>query len=818
VNPKLVAATKAVSVVFVLALLAPQVSLAAKARAKEITAGTPAISGTAALNTKLTADPGTWTSSYPLSFAYQWQRCDGAGANCANIRGATGTDYTPEFYDVRPGQTVRVVVTGSTITDVASAPSTVTAPIPSTSPAALGVPELSGQTIDGGTVSATRGTWRSLEPYSLSFQWQRCEASCVDIEGARGPNYVPGPHDVELRLRVQVTARSWSGQTTTGSVSSATVAAAPPRPAEPVRVFVPLSPTLPLVAIDAPWFGTPPFAISYQWQHCNTSDACTPIVGATAQRYIPSAVDLLAGTVRVQVTATNAAGSATAVSSAITPGTGAADAIVAAQAKPAKYSAMGLRRKLDACHQNPYISGGNPTQNPSPNVHVTGYISIGSSGDWSPPWGSCPNWGLRYAWFRDGGLVVDQGYSTAGYSTTTDDSGHTVQIQVTYEYYVDGGYYGASARSSGTYVYNNGPNAPGSTSPTDGARYVFVPGASNPGPGFSAQYTDPDGDPGYFVWFMQKFNGSSYTTVQASYGLGDVNCSYPNQSEICNGGWGRFFPNPGLEPSCPGLPNHGYAWTMSTEDVWGTWGANSSTYYFEICGTPTVPTLVSPALNVGPPSGQTTIVSTVRPVLKVSSSDAQNDPITYHFQIATDSGFSNIVGDFGSVPSAAFTVPPSWTYSSQSQSLKDGQTYYWRTRASNEYGDDAHWSNTWSFKVSVPKFGTNGVWPLWSGGPLAVNEATGNLVLSVPTPSFPTSAGSLGAAITYNSRDTKNRGLGVGWSIGSSIDPVQLTDHSLATDQTDVVEILYSDGSSDYFQHGGGTSYLPPNGSNAQLS
>ena len=43
--------------------------------------------------TTLTASPGTWTATGPLAHAYQWQRCDAAGASCEVIAGATGTSY-----------------------------------------------------------------------------------------------------------------------------------------------------------------------------------------------------------------------------------------------------------------------------------------------------------------------------------------------------------------------------------------------------------------------------------------------------------------------------------------------------------------------------------------------------------------------------------------------------------------------------------------------------------------------------------------------------------------------------------------------------
>jgi hypothetical protein len=49
----------------------------------------PAISGQAQQGQTLTADPGTWSGTTPLAYAYRWRRCDAAGAGCAFSGGAS---------------------------------------------------------------------------------------------------------------------------------------------------------------------------------------------------------------------------------------------------------------------------------------------------------------------------------------------------------------------------------------------------------------------------------------------------------------------------------------------------------------------------------------------------------------------------------------------------------------------------------------------------------------------------------------------------------------------------------------------------------
>ena len=71
----------------------------------------PVISGTTAVGSTLTTTNGTFTGTTPLTYTYQWRRCDQNGASCADISGATSQTYDLKAVDA--GNTLRVVVTAT---------------------------------------------------------------------------------------------------------------------------------------------------------------------------------------------------------------------------------------------------------------------------------------------------------------------------------------------------------------------------------------------------------------------------------------------------------------------------------------------------------------------------------------------------------------------------------------------------------------------------------------------------------------------------------------------------------------------------------
>src|SRR5262245_53930159 len=73
----------------------------------------PTISGTVRQGENLTADQGSWSGIQPMTFTYQWRRCDTGGASCSNIVGAPGKTYTLTSADVATRLRVRVRASNS---------------------------------------------------------------------------------------------------------------------------------------------------------------------------------------------------------------------------------------------------------------------------------------------------------------------------------------------------------------------------------------------------------------------------------------------------------------------------------------------------------------------------------------------------------------------------------------------------------------------------------------------------------------------------------------------------------------------------------
>jgi hypothetical protein len=277
----------------------------------------PAISGTEEEGHRLSASTGTWSGTAPISYAYQWRRCNGSGESCSNIAGATHSTYVSGSGDA--GATLRVDVTATNAAESTLATSSQTASIaPATSPSNTTPPTISGTTDDGQTLTASTGAWSGSSPISYSYQWQGCNVGgeeCRDIDGATGPSYTLGSGDLAATLRVLVTASNVAGSARAISEASAEVDSGAPSEVEAPSISGNPYVGEALYADAGIWGGTET-EISYQWERCNaTGGECSDIAGATESDYLPTEGDVGA-TLRVMIGAGNSLGSVIAVSPA----------------------------------------------------------------------------------------------------------------------------------------------------------------------------------------------------------------------------------------------------------------------------------------------------------------------------------------------------------------------------------------------------------------------------------------------------------------------------------------------------------------------
>ena len=132
----------------------------------------------------LTADDGGWTGTQPLTFTYQWRRCDELGDNCVNIAGATDPAYTLTGDDV--GVIIRVLVTAANDAGTASAASSAGRGVAPRRRSTPSLPTVSGTAESGRssprTTALDRHAHRSPTPTSGGAATRG--RSCADIAGA----------------------------------------------------------------------------------------------------------------------------------------------------------------------------------------------------------------------------------------------------------------------------------------------------------------------------------------------------------------------------------------------------------------------------------------------------------------------------------------------------------------------------------------------------------------------------------------------------------------------------------------------------------
>jgi hypothetical protein len=260
----------------------------------------PIVRGTLVVGQLLEVTDGVWSSDYPLTFRYQWERSGNA------ISGATSPSYRLTDSDVDSNISVSVIAY-SALGSV-SADSTFRSSV-----AAAGnsvAPTISGTVKVYNTLTSTAGTW--LNTPTLTYQWQRSSDGVFwnNIASSTSSTYAIAVGDVGYFIRSQVFGtKTISGTTYVFTSSSASTVVVP--------TLTAISTAAPIVSgswttgstlstSNGSWTSSGTF--TYQWQRSTDNSTWSSISGATSSSYVLTADDA-SKYVRVQVYLNGGSGS-----------------------------------------------------------------------------------------------------------------------------------------------------------------------------------------------------------------------------------------------------------------------------------------------------------------------------------------------------------------------------------------------------------------------------------------------------------------------------------------------------------------------------
>ena len=158
----------------------------------------PAIAGVAQQGQTLAGSTGSWSGSTPMSFGYQWRRCDSSGSACLAVAGAASQSYVLGSADV--GSTIMVSVTASNAYGTSTA---------SSAPTALVGPAPPATTTTSATFTGSLSKKQQARSYGLvvgagqaaaSLQFTRASTLTLTLRSADGSTVgsASGPSAVQL--------------------------------------------------------------------------------------------------------------------------------------------------------------------------------------------------------------------------------------------------------------------------------------------------------------------------------------------------------------------------------------------------------------------------------------------------------------------------------------------------------------------------------------------------------------------------------------------------------------------------------------------
>jgi Tol biopolymer transport system component len=273
----------------------------------------------------LSASVGGWTGTTPITYGYQWKKCESATGPCYDLAGATSSVFLPTTAVY--GWWLRVMVTATNSIGSDRVNSDAVGPVTAIPPRATSTPQIVGDNMVGVQLTLTAGVWQGSAPLAFSYDWRRCNppgdlTSCVSIPSGNAGSYTPTAGDIGSTLRVWITGKNVAGSDT--AVTNHTF------PIRDVTHYAPApnrNPTITgdsrlgsrLVSSPGTWNGDRPITYTYQWQRCDAAGkACKSIRGATRTSYVTQTSDL-GSTMRFAVVGTNTYGTSTGLSAITDP-------------------------------------------------------------------------------------------------------------------------------------------------------------------------------------------------------------------------------------------------------------------------------------------------------------------------------------------------------------------------------------------------------------------------------------------------------------------------------------------------------------------
>ena len=362
----------------------------------------------------LTPDNGTWDS--PATYAYSWVRCPGTAtsvtAACTPV--STRATYALTVPDI--GTKIAVIVTATSIGGSTSATSALTPLITGQPLTPVTPPSISGNPQPPNTLYANPGTW-SVTPTGVDYDWDRCDAdgvsNCTLIAADTAHYTLSAPddgHTIVLIANVSSPGRVATAQSAPLVVQDQPLPQATVLPTvtgTTVRTNV-------MGASGGVWTNSPR-TLTYQWERCNAaSHNCLAIPGATQPTYQLTNVDE-ASTITIAVSATNTSGTTTAMAAP----SGVVTALPPVSTGRPALSTLGVQQSVPVTVTN------GTWQATGPSTYTTVWQRCNSSGAACAP---------------------ISGATTASYTPTAADVGHTLAVIVTATN-VDGSIASASAPS-----------------------------------------------------------------------------------------------------------------------------------------------------------------------------------------------------------------------------------------------------------------------------------------------------------------------------------------------------------------------------------